>query len=500
MSGFDLQAHIVILPVIIPLTGMAIGLILFRYRRLQAYWSLGTMLTSLAASGWLLASVLSGGETLFFYTGGWEAPFGITLVADLLGASMVIMSQFVMSFGILYAIGANDKVVRYPTFYPFFMALATGLTGTFLTGDMFNLFVFAELVVISGTVLTASSDAKNGVEAAFKYFYISLLAATFLLLANGLLYTSYGTLNMADLANRISTEGTVPLLPAAIGLLMASFLIKSAVFPLHYWQPDFHAEAPTAVHAMLSSVVVKIGVYGFIRMTTLLFIEQAEMIQTLLLILGSISIFVGGFSALGTYNIKRMLAYSTMAQIGFILAGVGWGTPVALAAAVLFTMNHSIIKAGMLMIGGALASFTQKKSADFTDLQGLGRKLPGLGIMFFIGSLGLAGIPPTNGFISKMVLFDSGLETSEYLMLALLFGGSLLTLMYTIRAFMRIFWAEPAPDLKMKKYGDRLWAPGLLMTAVIIFGIWAAPLVSLAQQTADSLMQPANYIQIVLGG
>jgi hypothetical protein len=163
-----------------------------------------------------------------------------------------------------------------PTFYPLFLTLAAGLTGTMLTGDLFNLFVFTELMVISGSILTAISDDRYGLEAAYKYFYISLIASLFLLLAAGGLYVSYGTLNMADLSQRIAADPSPPLVSVSMVMLIVFFMTKSAVVPFHFWQPDFHTVSPTAVSAMLSSVVVKLGVYGFMRMTTLWFLPQAE--------------------------------------------------------------------------------------------------------------------------------------------------------------------------------------------------------------------------------
>ena len=191
-------------------------------------------------------------------------------------------------------------------------------------------------------------------------------------------------------------------------------MVKSAVFPFHFWQPDFHTAAPTAVSAMLSSVVVKLGVYGFLRMTTLLFLPQAATIRSLLLALGVVGVVFGGLSALGTHNAKRMLAYSTLAQVGFILVGIGWGTPLAIAAAIVFAFNHSLIKAGMLMLAGYVASRASVKSASFDVVTGVGRSIPAAGVLFFIGSLGLAGIPPTNGFISKMFLFRSGIDGAAF--------------------------------------------------------------------------------------
>jgi multicomponent Na+:H+ antiporter subunit D len=390
----NVSDQLVILPVLFPLTGAMIALILRRRLRIQAGFALIIMILSLAISFLLLYDVWQTGRPLVFVSGGWPAPFGITLVGDLLSLMFVMMTQLVIVTGIIYAMGSKDTVVRYPAFYPLFLTLVTGLSGAFLTGDLFNMYVFAELLVISGTVLTAISDDRYGTEAAYKYFYISLMASFFMLIAVGSLYASYGTLNMADLAVRIAAVGDKALLWPAIAFLMVTFMVKSAVFPFHFWQPDFHAAAPTAVSAMLSSVVVKLGIYGFLRMTTLLFADQAPTIRGILLILGIIGIIFGGLSAIGTHNVKRMLAYSTLAQIGFILVGVGWGTPLAVMAALVFAFNHSLIKAAMLMLAGYVASQAAVKSAAFNNVTGVGRAIPGAGVLFFVGALALPDLCP----------------------------------------------------------------------------------------------------------
>ncbi len=491
---------LVVLPILIPLTGAAVAILLRRKRAWQAGWTLATMSTSMVCSFLLLAAVWQSGEPLVFQAGGWPAPYGISLVADMLSAVFVVMTQLVMVTGIIYALGSKDKVVTYPTFYPLFLTLATGLTGAMLTGDLFNMYVFAELLVISGTILTAVSDDRFGTEAAYKYFYISLLASFFMLLAIGSLYAAYGTLNMASLAANITAKEVSPLLWPAIGFLMATFMIKSAVFPFHFWQPDFHTAAPTAVSAMLSSVVVKLGIYGFLRMTTLLFVEQAPAIRGILVILGVMGVIFGGLSALGTHNVKRMLAYSTLAQVGFILIGVGWGTALSITAAIIFAFNHSIIKAAMLMLAGYVASRASIKSAAFEIVTGVGKPLPAAGFLFFLGGLALAGIPPTNGFVSKMLFFESGIRAAEYGTLLLVGLASIFTLMYTVRAFQRIWWQKPAEGITTKAVGDHLLAPAILVTLMMVLGIWAGPLVAVAERTSAWLGDPALYIQAVLGG
>lgn len=460
---------------------------------------MGAMTAALVSAAYLLAFVWRSGRPLVLEAGAWPAPFGITLVADLLSAVFVLMSHLVLVMGVLYAAGSKDSCVRYPTFYPFFLFLATGLSGALLTGDIFNLFVFVELLAISSTVLTSISDDRFGTEAAYKYFYMSQLAAFFLLLAVGALYVSCGTLNMAQLASVIADNPQTSLLPMAVAFLMASFMIKSATFPFHFWQPDFHTAAPTPVSAMLSSVVVKLGVYGFIRMATLMFIDYSALMQQILVVLGVAGICFGGISAIGTHNVKRMLAYSTLAQVGFILVAIGWGTPMALTAAIVFAVNHSIAKSAMLMLAGYIASRASVKSAAFDVVTGVGKPLPLAGGLFFIGGLGLAGIPPTNGFISKMLLFKSGLEAEQMWVLLLIALASTLTMVYTIRAFMRIWWQTPAEGIATKPTGDRLYAPLLLVTMILVLGLYADPLLGLSRETVRWLGNPEIYIQAVLG-
>ncbi|GIV83158.1 MAG: cation:proton antiporter [Candidatus Roseilinea sp.] len=506
-----MSSSLAILPIVIPLTAAAVALLLRRNFRLQAAWAFGAMLTAFGSSAYLLWTVWSTGRPVVYQMGHWPAPFGITIVADLLSATMAVMVQLVFVFGFIYALGAKDRAVHHSTFYPLFLCLVTGLTGGMLTGDIFNLFVMVELIVISGTVLTAMSDDRYGPEAAYKYFLISTVASFCLLFGVGCLYISYGTLNMADLAARIATDQTPALLPAAIVFLAVTFMIKSAVVPFHFWQPDFHTASPTPVSAMLSSVVVKIGVYGFLRLTTLL-MPHADWPRTLLIALGIVGIVFGGLGAAGTHNAKRMFAYSTLAQIGFIHVGVGWATPLSLAAAVLFTFNHALVKSTMLMLSGYLASRAPVKTASFGVLRGTGKYAPLAGVLFFIGGMALAGVPPTNGFISKLTLFQSGVqaaqsgdvnETLTYWVPLLLLGvSSIITLVYVFRALMKIWWEPFKPDssdAKVKPSGDSLLAPGLMITTCLLLGIWAQPLLQLSQDTSAWIRQPQAYVQAVLG-
>jgi multicomponent Na+:H+ antiporter subunit D len=497
--------HLIVLPIVIPLAGAAVGLALHNRLRWQRPLAWLTMSVSLLFTAVLLQRVIWGGETIVLEMGGWAGPADITLVADPLSAFMAFMSQLVLWAGITYGLGCKDKCARYPTFFPLFLTLAVGLTGAMLTGDLFNFFVFIELLVISGTVLTALSDDQFGPEAAFKYFYISLFAALFLLLASGSLYVAYGTLNIASLAEAIAADfasdaPVQPLLPFAAAALMAAFMIKSAVVPFHFWQPDFHTAAPTPVHAVLSSVVVKVGVYGFIRMNSLLFVEYAPIIENILLYMGAFGIFFGGLGAVGTYDAKRMLAYSTLGQLGFILVGIGWGTSLALTAALVYAFNHSLIKAAMLMLAGSVASRAPVKTADFAKIVGLGKATLPAGLLFLLGGMALAGLPPMNGFISKLTLFRSGLLAESYFWLAVIGVGSLITLVYIGRAFQLIWW-EPLPEgVEPKPEGDRLIAPAILIGFCLALGLWGDLLLYAAESVTLWVSVPNHYINAVLGG
>jgi len=480
-------ATLIVLPILLPIAAAPLAIFLRRWHRWQSNFVLFVSTLSLLASLWIAWIVRSTHQALVLQLGNWPAPSGISLIADPVSVFFLLMVQLVMWTGFLYSLGSKEYSASYPTYYPFFLMLLASLCGAFLTGDLFNLFVFAELVVISGTVLTAISDDRYGVEAAYKYFYISLLASVSLLLAVGSLYVAYGTLNMADLARRIAGSPDNP--------------FASLVLSFHFWQPDFHTAAPTPVSAMLSSIVVKLGVYGFLRMTSLLFQDAAALgvIRGVLIVVGIAGVILGGLAAIGTYNAKRMLAYSTLAQIGFILVGIAWGTEVSLAAALLFSFNHSLIKSAMLMLAGYLSSRAPVKGASFENLTGLGKQLPFAGVLFFLGSLALAGLPPLNGFISKFWLFKSGVEANHLWILALIGFSGLLTLIYTLRAFQKIWWFADPEDRQVKK-GDSLLAPAILIGLCVLFGLWPEPLVELAHAAASWMLDPALYVAALLGG
>lgn len=492
-------------PIIAPFAGTIISLLLWGRNRAQRWVMVLTALTALGFTLALGAQALNDGVQVY-RVGGWMPPYGITLTADGVTAFYLTAATLVSFAVTLYTFGCRDKAMKRSAYAPIALMQSAALNGAFLTGDIFTFFVFMELLVISSVILVAMSDNEQGVEAATKYLLISAMGSLFLLVGIGTTYAVFGTLNMADIARQSVEGGT--LAGVALLMLMCSFLLKSAAFPFHFWQPDFHTTAPTPMSALLSSVVVKIGVYGVIRLTTLLFPAQASTVQPALILLGLIGVFFGGVTALRTYNIKRVLAYSTLAHIGFILIAIGWGGEAALAGALLYSFSHALIKSALLLLAGWLASQTTVKTSAIVLSHGLGQKMPLAGALFFIGGLALAGIPPLNGFISKLALVQGGVaaaqsQVDQWVAVGLVVGGSLLTLLYMVRLWQTVFQQAPddrTAELKPVGSGDSIFAPAFLIGLCVALGLFAQPLVQVAQQVAAGLSDTAPYITAVLGG
>lgn len=453
---------------------------------------------AVTASAIVLMQNLTSGIQIYAL-GGWQPPFGIVFVADRLGALLSLMAMIVVAGGMLYAYTCNDKSINLPVFMPLFLTMGAGLAGCFYTGDLFTLFVFLELMVVSSVLLVAISDNPLGLEAAIKYLFISSMGTLFLLLGIAAMYATFGTLNLADMARQLATGERPFLATEAALMLLCAFLLKSAVFPFHFWQPDFHTTAPTPVHAVLSSVVVKVGVYGVIRMLTLLFTEEAPLIEMILIVLGLIGVFFGGLGALRTYDAKRMLAYSTFGQIGFILIAIGWGNPVAMVGALVYAVNHAFIKSALLMLTGVVSSRTKAKTARLTEIAGVGKNLPLTNWLYLMGGLALAGIPPMNGFISKVALVRGGISASSWIVLGLAVGAGMITLLYMMRTWQLVFQRNPdETTTPLKDYGDKPYAPLILISICLILGIYSAPLVEVATRTVDQLGEPSAYVEAVL--
>jgi multicomponent Na+:H+ antiporter subunit D len=494
---------LVALPVVLPLTTAVILLTLARWPRVQRAFALGSSLLIFSLTLALLLDVLEGG-IMVHPLSGWPPPLGIVLVADLVSTSLLAVASGVFLACLVYSLGyVEDRVLRH-SYLPLFFFLMTGVDGAFLTGDIFNLFVFFEVMLLSTYALVVVSDAEGLItrgeklEATFKYLILNLIGASVMLLAIGTLYGTTGTLNMADLSVKVRAlqEVGVGHLSLIAFLFVAVFGLKAAAAPFHFWLPDVHPSAPTPVSALLSGILIKVGAYGMIRLTTLIF-PGLQPLREVILLLALGTLLLGAFLAVGQTDLKRLLAYSSIGQMGFLLLGVGLGSAQGLAAALFFIINHAIVKSMLFLTAGGVMHTTRERSIE--RMGGLARSSPLLAAAFLLGAMALAGMPPLNGFISKLLIFQAliGAGRMPHLLVAIV--GSILGIVYAFRAWLRIFWGESRGASPSGMGMSYVLPIAALAGLSLLLGVLSEPLVSLVTQAGIQAADPDVYVRAVLG-
>lgn len=383
--------------------------------------------------------------------GGWPAPIGIEYVLDPLAAFLVLIVSFV---GVLIAIypvdaGFGFRPRRGVPLYPLVLLLLAGLVGVVLSGDLFHLFVFIEIYALATYPLVALGGDR-GVFASLRYLLLGTIGSGLYLLGVGFLYFTTGTLNMADMAAQlVGIEGSSTVL-GALALIVVGLALKMALFPLHVWLPDAHSSAPPAVAALLAAVQVKAGAYALLRILYDVFgpafLDGDGLPVALALVwFGAGGIIFGSLMAIRAPDIKRMLAYSTVAQLGYIGVGIGLGTPLALVGAMLHVLNHALMKSGLFLVAGGVIQRTGIKA--IARFSGLGRAMPWTMAGFTVAALSMVGIPPTAGFFSKWYLVLGSLEAGSWVLVVVIGTSSLMTAVYFLRLFERIFVVEAEEDV-----------------------------------------------------
>ncbi|AGB49849.1 formate hydrogenlyase subunit 3/multisubunit Na+/H+ antiporter, MnhD subunit [Methanomethylovorans hollandica DSM 15978] len=501
--------HFPILLIAIPILTAALTMMLRSRSKLQAGLSVLASFSLVIISLLLLIEVWRSGIQVY-EVGEW-GKYGIMLVADLLSAGMVVMSAGVSFLSLIYSLDYIEKR-SLPTYYPLFNLLIAGLHGSFLTGDIFNLFVFFEVLLLSSCGLVMALE-KGGVtkssdklEATFKYLILNMLGSFLMLIAVSALYATTGTLNMADISVKLSAmqaAGNLPWHVFAIGLLfIVVFGNKAAIFPLHYWLPDVHPTAPSPISAMLSGVLIKVGVYGMLRVFFYIFTDLLGMFQPIIIVLALFTIGIGAASAVAQTDVKRLLAYSSVSQIGYVFLGIGFGSAGAIAASLVYLVNHAIAKSLLFLTSGGIIHHAGTR--DMSKMGGMANSSPFMAAAFLIGSMSIAGLPPMGGFISKFSLFDAGLIGQHYTEIAIALLFAVFSLFYMFRAWLLMFWGEKR-DVKIHgEYSQHGSSPliylpiAILALTVLVLGLYAEPLFSLAQATAVQILDPQPYIDAVM--
>jgi multicomponent Na+:H+ antiporter subunit D len=496
----DFGSNLPMIPILIPF--IAAILMLFFGKRVIAHKIISVLASSLSVimSIYLLVQVRAHGM-LVFCASDWSPPFGIILNMDILSCVMVIVCSVTIFAGTIYSFFTVDEECQRNDYFVLIQFLAMGVNGAFITGDIFNMFVWFEILLVSSYILMAIGSRSTQLRETFKYMMLNILASSLFLVAVGVLYAVVGSMNMADIAVKLSSMDNKHIVTVISMLFMVVFGIKAGLFPLYFWLPQSYTEPPAAVSAIFGGLLTKVGVYCLIRVFTLMFVSQTEFTHTILLILAAITMVIGVLGAVGRYRFKSILSYHIISQVGYMIMGLGLYSVMSLAGAIYFTVHQIIIKACLFLTQGITYMIT--KTDDIKEMRGLISKYPALGWTFLMAAFSLAGVPPFSGFFGKFTLVQSAIGQGTYWIAIVAVCVSFFTLLSHIKIFMYVFWGGssqlPMPDKNFRRnYIGALLPCMLLVLISISMGIAAQPLLDIAIEGGEQLMNPQFYIDSVM--
>jgi multicomponent Na+:H+ antiporter subunit D len=495
---------LLVLPIVVPLGAAVVSLVAWRAPAVQRVVSLAGA-AGLLACGLSLVAATSGGDILVTQLGAWPAPFGITLVADLFSALMVAVGGLMGLAAVVYSFATIDRDREAFGYHALLQALLAGVSGAFLTGDIFNLFVWFEVLLMASFVLLALGGGRDQVEGTVKYLLLNLMASVLFLIGVGILYGLTGTLNMADLSRVLERTGPSGALTTVAMMFLVAYGIKAAVFPLFFWLPASYHTPPVAVSAVFAGLLTKVGVYALIRVFTLLFVHDTGVTHSIILVVAGLTMVTGVLGALAQQDFRRVLSFHIVSQIGYMIMGLGLFTPLALAGSVFYVIHHIIVKTNLFLISGIVLRL--HGTLELKRLGGVYRTRPLLGVLFLVPALSLAGLPPLSGFFGKLVLLQASLEVGAYFIAAVAVGVSLFTLMSMMKLWNEAFWKDPPDDAEAAAaiHATRPGRLGLVLPVAALaaltvgIGLGAQPFFTLSQRAADQLMAREPYIRAVLG-
>lgn len=477
MTDFSqLTQHLGVLVVVVPLLAAPL-VALLPAGRLPWLGSMVVTSVVFALAIALLATVLDSGP-ISYALGGWAPPWGIEYRIDGLNAFLAMLVSGIAVITLPYAYKSVPQEVdtaKLPLFYAAFLLCLTGLLGITLTGDIFNVFVFLEISSLSTYALIAMGRDRRALTAAYQYLILGTIGATFFLIGVGFIYAQTGTLNMADISARLVDVQDTRTVHTAFAFIVIGVALKLALFPLHLWLPNAYTYAPNAITVFLASTATKVAVYVMLRMVLTVFSTSfiaASIFNELFLVAGAAGVIVASLYAIYQQNAKRILAYSSVAQIGYMALGIGFGSMLGYTATVIHVFNHALMKAALFMGIGAI--IYRVGSSRLTDMCGIGRKMPWTMVATIIGGLSLIGVPGTAGFISKWYLLSAALEQGHWSLAVLILVGSLLAVIYIWKIVEVLFFQDVDEDMHrdVKEAPLALLVPLWIMAlANIAFGL-----------------------------
>lgn len=507
------------LVVILPLIGAAGALIAGRRRRLQVGVTVLALAAVLVVSIVLLIQVQAQG-TLVMEVGGWVAPFGVVLVVDQLSALMLIISAAVLLAVLVFSVGQGmadgDDETPVSIYHPTYMVLAAGVFNAFIAGDLFNLYVGFEILLVASYVLLTLGGTGARIRAGVTYVVVSLVSSVLFLAAIAMIYGALGTVNIAQISVRMA-EISPDVQVILHVMLLVAFGIKAAVFPLSFWLPDSYPTAPAPVTAVFAGLLTKVGVYAIIRTETVLF--SGNQLGELLMVVALLTMVVGILGAVAQADIKRLLSFTLVSHIGYMIFGIAIGTVAGFAATIYYIVHHITVQTTLFLTTGLIER--QGGSTSINRLGGLLKASPVIAVLFFIPALNLGGIPPLSGFLGKLALFDAGAQQGSWLVYTVIAAGaltSLLTLYALARVWNMAFWRpqsevedyesdllaelSEAPEghgtLKTKDSPRLMTGATAAMVALsIALTVFAGPLYAFATRASEDMRTPQGYVQAV---
>ncbi|MDA8743448.1 monovalent cation/H+ antiporter subunit D family protein [Rubripirellula amarantea] len=488
-----IEANLPILLIVIPMVTAPLCVLAGRGRTaylLALLASIAVFITAVA----MVAKVNATG-VIHYEIGGWAPPYGIEYVVDRLSSFVMLFVSALGAIVLLYApASVNQEILpsKHYLFYATYLLCLTGLLGMCVTGDLFNVFVFLEISSLSSYALISLGRTRRAPLAALQYLIVGSIGATFILIGIGLLYQMTGTLNMADIAARVNTDHGPRTVSVAFAFLTVGLCVKMAVFPLHTWLPGAYTYAPSVVTAFIAATATKVSVYAFVRLVfgiiTPEFAFGVLPLDTALMVFSLIGIFVASTAAIFQDDVKRLLAYSSVAQIGYMLLGISMANADGLSAGIVHMFNHALIKGGLFMVVGCFV--LRLGSSRLSDWAGAAKTMPWTSLAWAIGGLGLIGVPLTAGFISKWLLLTSAMQNNYWPVAVLMLMSSLLAVVYVWRVVETLYFGEPSTNVAQAAESPRsmLIPTYVVITAVVVFGVWTQYSAGLASSAALDLL------------
>ncbi|MFO7320284.1 MAG: proton-conducting transporter membrane subunit [Chloroflexota bacterium] len=493
-----MPSSLVVLPVLIPILTSTSALV--RYRVARRVLVLTGLTLNLIACLALLTHTQTSGP-LVTQMAGHPAPFGISLVADALTAIMLTITAIISVAVAVFSYATIDANRERFAYYPMLALLVLGINFAFLTGDVFTLYVAFEVMLMSSFVLLTLGGERSQIGGGLKYVALNLMSSTVFLIAAAMTYGVAGTLNMAELSQRLSGLEAPGITTVLAVLYLTAFGIKAGIFPLFFWLPASYHTPPIAVTAIFGALLTKVGIYSMWRVIGLLFPQEIGFLQPLIFTLAGATMITGVLGAIAQMEVRRLLSFHIISQIGYLVMGFGLFNVVGITASVFFMVHVILAKTALFLISGI--AYKSEGTYWLKKLGGLQRSNPFLAFLFLCAAMSLAGMPPFAGFWAKLALIQAGLEAQQYGIVAVAIFTSILTLFSMIKIWNEAFWKKgstaPAREVARPLVRTALYAPTIALVALIILiGVLVEPMYQMAQRAAEGLVERANYTTAVL--